>query len=266
MGFALGPVAARAGYQLESFDSIGSTNDPALARARSGEDGPMWFVTGHQTSGRGRRGRAWEGPPGNLAASLFLATDASVDQAVTLGFVAGLSLHDALSTLDLGNADIRLKWPNDVLANGGKLTGILLESESTGEGRTAIVVGIGVNIVSAPEGATFKAACLAGLGASVTAEQVFSALSDAWCARYAQWDAGRRTRGGIEAIRTAWIERAAGIGGPVAIVSGAREIRGTFETLDADGRLVVLTADGSRVAISAGDVYFGDAASASAAG
>ena len=226
----------------------------------------MWFVTGHQTSGRGRRGRAWEGPPGNLAASLFLTTEAPIDQAVTLGFVAGLALHDALSTFDLGGADIRLKWPNDVLANGGKLTGILLESESTGETRTAIVVGIGVNIVSAPEGVPFKAACLAGLGVSATAKQVFSALSDAWSARYAQWDAGRRARGGIEAIRSAWIERAFGIGGPVAVVSGSREIRGTFETLDSDGRLVVLKADGSRVSISAGDVYFGDAASAPAAG
>jgi len=266
MAFALGPAAAEAGYQLQSYDSVGSTNDAALEAGRAGGGGPAWFVTGHQVSGRGRRGRAWEGPRGNLAASLLLETDVPIQVAVTLGFVAGLSLHDALSSFDLGHAEIRLKWPNDVLANGQKLSGILLESNAGSSGRLQIVVGIGTNIVSAPVGAPYRATCLSDLGAAVTAEMLFAALSDSWSARYAEWKAGASSGQGMETIRQAWIARAAGIGGPVAVQSGGRTIEGLFETLDSDGRLIVLQDNGERVPVSAGDVHFGDAATVKAAG
>lgn len=257
MGFALGPAAARAGYRLEAFDAVGSTNDEALKCVRTGEGGPMWFVTASQTSGHGRRGRAWQGPPGNLAASLLLTTSVPVNVAATLGFVAGLSVSDALMRLAIGDASITLKWPNDVLAGGAKLSGILLEGEPRNDDASAVVVGIGVNVVSAPDGVPYPATCLADLGATVTAEDLFAVLSDCWVERCAQWDDGR----GMDAIRSTWLERASGVGGPVAVTSGPREVRGTFETLDADGRLVVRTAAGERVLVSAGDVHFGDAAS-----
>ncbi len=261
MAFALGSAAARAGYRLEAFETLGSTNDEALKRARDGETGPIWFVTASQTQGRGRRGRAWQGPPGNLAASLLISSAVPVHSAATLGFVAGLSLSDALLTLDAG-AEIALKWPNDVLANGAKISGIMLESENRAGEMTAVVVGIGVNVVAAPHGLPYPATCLSDCGLTVTAETLFSALSDRWSERYAQWDEGR----GMPSIRAAWLQRAAGIGGPVAVTAGPKEIRGIFETLDAEGRLVVLTADGSRIPVSAGDVHFGDAASLPAAG
>ncbi|WP_436641813.1 biotin--[acetyl-CoA-carboxylase] ligase [Microbaculum sp. FT89] len=257
MGFVLGSAAARAGYRLESFDAIGSTNDEALKRIRAGESGPIWLVTSSQTSGHGRRGRAWQGPPGNLAASLLLTTSVPVNIAATLGFVAGLSLSDALMRLDIGEASISLKWPNDVLVNGAKISGILLEGEPRDDDASAVVVGIGVNVVAAPQGVPYPAVCLAGLGATVTAEELFAVLSDCWIERCAQWNDGQ----GMESIRSTWLERASGIGGQVAVKSGPREVHGTFETLDADGRLVVRTDAGERVLVSAGDVHFGDAAS-----
>src|SRR5207245_11424035 len=139
MTFSLGPRAAAAGYQLAAFDQIGSTNAEAMLRARAGERGPMWFVTPEQTAGRGRRFRPWVAPRGNLASSILEVMDVAPASAATLGFAAGLALEAALravsveATLRAGGADpfkFGLKWPNDVLAGGQKLSGILLEAEA----------------------------------------------------------------------------------------------------------------------------------------
>src|ERR1700727_3534493 len=131
MVFSLGPRAVSAGYRLAAFDSIGSTNAEALARARDGERGPIWFVTSEQTAGRGRRHRAWIAPRGNLASSVLEVIDVAPATAATLGFAAGLALEAALRAV-AGPAGIEfsLKWPNDVLAGQAKLTGILLEAEA----------------------------------------------------------------------------------------------------------------------------------------
>lgn len=259
MVFALGPAAERHGYRLISFDSIGSTNAEALERARGGEAGPVWLVTAHQTAGRGRRSRTWVSPPGNLAATVLEAMPIQSAAAATLGFAAGLSLHRALD--DLGIA-AQLKWPNDVLLGGAKLSGIGLEAEAVGEGRLAVAVGIGVNVVSHPEGVPYAATSLAATGHEVTAEALFAALSERWAEYRAIWDLGR----GMDKLRQAWLSRAAGIGGPVSVVLNGRTVAGTFETIDNEGHLIVLTADGRRVPIASGDVFFGDAASSRPAG
>ncbi len=271
MGFALGAAAAAAGYRLAAFDSIGSTNDEALDRARSGDRGPLWVVTAHQTKGRGRRGRAWQTPVGNLGASLLLVGPIRVAAAAGLGFVAGLALSDAFRRiapdLDMCTAldgatgpdrtRFELKWPNDVLAGGAKLAGIMLESETLAGGTTAVVIGIGVNVAAAPVDVPYAATCLADLGLAADAGAVFAALSDAWVSRYAQWDEGR----GLPSVRADWLARAAGLGGSVAVRIGERTVRGTFETLDEDGCLVVATDTGERVSIAAGEVHFGTVAS-----
>src|SRR5271168_4874507 len=136
MPFTLGTRAASAGYGLTAFDRIGSTNTEAMARARDGESGPMWFVTTEQTAGRGRRNRPWVAPRGNLASSILEVIDVAPAVAATLGFAAGLALEAALRKLSVeaalrspGSEDLRfsLKWPNDVLAGSRKLAGILLE-------------------------------------------------------------------------------------------------------------------------------------------
>jgi BirA family biotin operon repressor/biotin-[acetyl-CoA-carboxylase] ligase len=270
MTFSLGPRATSAGYRLAAFDRIGSTNAEAMSRARDGERGPMWFVTSEQTAGRGRRHRPWIAPRGNLASSILEVIDVSPAVAATLGFAAGLALEAALQRVSV-EASLRsagsnhmkfsLKWPNDVLAGRQKLAGILLEAEAVAEDRLAVVVGIGTNVVAAPEGTPTPATSLAALGVNIGAEELFATLSDTWAEFRGIWDNGR----GFGEIRRLWLERAAGLGEPVAIQAGGSAVEGTFDTIDESGCLIVRTADGKRVPISAGDVYFGSAASAGAA-
>jgi BirA family biotin operon repressor/biotin-[acetyl-CoA-carboxylase] ligase len=270
MAFSLGPRAISAGYRLAAFDRIGSTNAEALARARDGERGPIWLVTSEQTAGRGRRHRPWIAPPGNLASSILEVIDASPAVAATLGFAAGLALAAALQKVSIeaslrsaGSDDMKfsLKWPNDVLAGRQKLAGILLEAEAVADDRLAVVVGIGTNVVAAPEGTPTPATSLAALGVHIGAEELFAELSDAWAEFRGLWDNG----GGFGEIRRLWLERAAGLGQPVAIHTGGSTVEGTFDTIDESGCMMIRTSDGKRVPISAGDVYFGSAASAGAA-
>jgi BirA family transcriptional regulator, biotin operon repressor / biotin---[acetyl-CoA-carboxylase] ligase len=147
-----------------------------------------------------------------------------------------------------------------VLAGRQKLAGILLEAEVVAGDRLAVVVGIGTNVVAAPEGTPTPATSLNALGVHIGAEELFATLSDSWAEFRGLWDNGR----GFGEIRKLWLERAAGLGQPVAIQSGASTVEGTFDTIDEQGCLIVRTTGGKRVPISAGDVYFGSAASVGA--
>jgi BirA family transcriptional regulator, biotin operon repressor / biotin---[acetyl-CoA-carboxylase] ligase len=261
MVFTLGPKAISAGYRLASFDQIGSTNSEAMTRARAGERGPMWFATTEQTAGRGRRHRAWIAPQGNLAASVLETLDVAPATAATLGFAAGLALEAALrATAGSASGRFSLKWPNDVLAGQAKLSGILLEAEALPDGRLAVVVGIGTNVVAAPEGTPTPATSLKALGLEVTAEALFTALSDGWAECCAIWDQGR----GFVEIRRRWLALAAGLGQPVAVHTGKATVSGIFDTIDDTGCMIVRTPSGNGVPISAGEVHFGAAASARA--
>ena len=265
MPFRLGPRAASRNYRLVAFDRIGSTNAEALARARDGERGPVWYVTSEQTAGRGRRHRPWIAPAGNLAASILEVMDVAPAIAATLGFAAGLALEAALRRLsveavlrapDADDLKFSLKWPNDVLAGRQKLAGILLEAEAV-NGGLAVVVGIGTNVVAAPDGTPTPATSLRALGVDVDAETLFAALSDGWAEFRAIWDHGR----GFGEIRRAWLERATGLGQAVAIKSAGAAIEGTFDTIDERGCMIVRTSGGTLVPVTAGDVYFGTAGS-----
>lgn len=272
MAFQLAPTAINAGYRLEAHDSVGSTNALALERARDGDCGKLWIVSRKQESGRGRRGRAWETPEGNLAATLLIILDRSLDRAATLGFVAGLALADALAATTPGKIAVAadatargrdrflLKWPNDVLADGAKLAGILLESSLLPGNRLAVAIGIGVNVVSHPQDTPYPATSLSALGWKGGAEQLFLALADAWLSPMRMWDDGL----GLRAIRDSWLKRAAGLGGEVAVRVDGAVSRGIFETIDDDCRFVIREAGGRLVTISAGDVHFGAVASANA--
>jgi BirA family transcriptional regulator, biotin operon repressor / biotin---[acetyl-CoA-carboxylase] ligase len=265
MPFTLGPRATSQGYRLAAFDQIGSTNAEALSRARGGERGPIWLVTPEQTAGRGRRHRPWIAPRGNLASSVLEVINVQPAVAATLGFAAGLALESALAKLSIeaavrapGSDDLKfsLKWPNDVLAGRQKLAGILLEAEAV-HGGLAVVVGIGTNVIAAPTGTPMPATSLRALGIDVNAEQLFMALSDGWAEFRGIWDDGR----GFGEIRRLWLDRAAGLGQAVAIKSGGEPIEGTFDTIDEQGCMIIRTAAGARVPVTAGDVYFGNAAS-----
>ncbi|MBL8582570.1 MAG: biotin--[acetyl-CoA-carboxylase] ligase [Rhizobiaceae bacterium] len=271
MGFALAPTAEAQGYRLEAHDTVGSTNAMAIERARQGDPGRLWITALSQQSGRGRRGRPWATPHGNLAATLLL-TGTELRVAATLGFVAGLSLSDALAAVapgvaiavaaDGGGATagsrFELKWPNDVLAGGAKLAGILLESAVLDEGKQALAVGIGVNVVAYPQDVPYPATSLRRLGVDCDAGRLFLALSDAWAHNWAIWNEGR----GLAEIRRRWLARAAGLGGEVAVRLDGSVVRGRFETIDEDCRFVIRTDEGRAVAIAAGDVHFGAVASA----
>jgi BirA family biotin operon repressor/biotin-[acetyl-CoA-carboxylase] ligase len=172
--------------------------------------------------------------------------------------VAGLSLLRALDECSGRTpATFSLKWPNDVLACGAKLAGILLEAESRPDGSRFVLVGIGVNVAAAPHGLDYPASSLAALGLGIDAASLFAALSAEWARAYAAWDEGR----GFGAIRRAWLERATGLGRKITIRAAGRDVAaGTFETLDEDGRLVMRLQDGGTQRVSAGEVHFGDAA------
>ncbi|WP_417581408.1 biotin--[acetyl-CoA-carboxylase] ligase [Pelagibacterium sp.] len=273
VAFPLPENAVEAGYRVIGFDNVGSTNAEAMRAAMAGDAGKIWYAALQQTEGKGRRGRAWESPHGNLAASLMMVPDAPASGLAGLGFVAGVALNTALSRLlpsaairsgvdgadgvsDGGAARIALKWPNDLLADGAKIAGILLEAQKRPDGRTAIVVGIGVNVAAAPEGLPYPATSLAEMGVRFDAAAVFESLAESWVECYQTWNNGAGT-GNI--IRL-WRESAAGIGAEVAVKRGDGVLRGVFETIDDAGHLIVRDDEGHRIAIAAGDVHFGTTA------
>ena len=242
----LDPTAQAAGARLIAYDTIGSTNEEALRLARAGERAPLWIAAKTQTAGRGRRGRSWVSEPGNLYASLLLSDPSPPDRFPELSFVAALALHDAVTARIPGLAGrVALKWPNDLLINRNKFAGILVEGEGT-----TVVIGIGVNCAHHPGGTDYPATDLAAAGVRATPDSLFPPLSAAMAARVAQWDRGA----GFAAIRIDWTSRAAGVGRPVRVKTGDGELNGTFEALDANGRLVLRLADGTMQAVAAGDV------------
>lgn len=264
-GYTLGPNARAAGTKLFVVDKTTSTNTDAKDHAQAGQYGPAWFVALEQTAGYGRRGRTWVAPRGNLTASVLVTLDVQPAVAATLGFVAGVAVQQALRSLSAEAAarggamlDFALKWPNDVLANARKMVGIGLEAHTLPAG-LAVVVGIGVNNVAAPEGTPFPATSLSAEGLLLSAEDTFAALSDSWADLFALWDNGRN----FAAIRKLWLASAYNLGGTVSVQLGERALEGVFEAIDETGCMIVATSQG-RVPVTAGDVYFGTARSARA--
>lgn len=269
--FHLGPKAMAAGYRLVAFDTIGSTNDEALNAARSGDAGNIWFTALQQTKGRGRRGREWKNPHGNMAASLLVVPACRPEECATLGFVAGVALRRALqdalpqavTLMGIDGADVAgggrvaLKWPNDVVADGAKLAGILLEAQSLPGGGTAIVVGVGVNVVEAPTDLPYPAISAQTFDESLDAAIIHRILAEHWVDVYALWDNGR----GVAAVLDEWRQSATGMGSAVAVNMNGQVLRGIFQSIDDKGQLVVKTDDGDLMPIAAGDVHFGTTAS-----
>ncbi|MBI1217702.1 MAG: biotin--[acetyl-CoA-carboxylase] ligase [Rhodobacteraceae bacterium] len=232
-----------------------STNAEA-ARLAPALSGPAWIMAHRQTAARGRRGRAWSMPEGNFAATLVMRPRERPEVVALRSFVASLALFDAFVAVSGRAEPFALKWPNDVLLNGGKVAGILLESVGQGAGVAHLAIGIGVNLVAAPgadqvePGALRPVSLLEETGARVTAEEFLDALA----AAYAAWEAIFAAQG-FAPIRTAWLARAARIGQPITARTGSDSITGTFETVDDSGALVLQTARGPR-AIPAAEVFF----------
>jgi BirA family biotin operon repressor/biotin-[acetyl-CoA-carboxylase] ligase len=239
-----------AGVRHDRYETLGSTNAEALARARAGARGPLWISAAAQTGGRGRRGKSWVSPPGNLYATLLLTEPSPPALAPQLSFVAGLAVHDAVAACapDL-TPKLKLKWPNDVLLGGNKLSGMLIEAES--QPRFSLAIGIGVNCASHPANTDYGATDLQANGVAVTAQQLLASLAAAMTARLAQWAAGRA----FASIRNDWLDRAASLGEIIMIKLPERQLRGVFEGIDADGRLLLATPGNITETIAAGDVF-----------
>jgi BirA family biotin operon repressor/biotin-[acetyl-CoA-carboxylase] ligase len=255
----LSPETSSAGYRLLSLEATGSTNDEALHAARSGDPGQLWITACEQHAGRGRHGRQWASPPGNLYASLLLVDPCELSAAPQLGFVAGLALHEAVeAATGLGAPRLCLKWPNDLLLDGAKVSGLLLEGHKLRpDGPLAVVIGFGVNVASAPSGTPYPATGLQAIRPSLTREEVFRSLSDAFARTFGAWSASARMNAAdpFGPVRRLWLERAAGVGQEVTLRLPSGEKKGLFDGLDRLGRLQLKSSAGVEL-IDAGDLYF----------
>lgn len=232
------------------FDTLDSTNEEAARRARAGDLGPVWLEAGVQTAGRGRRGRAWLSQPGNVFMTYFGATTRAPADVALLGFATAVAVGETIDALS-GRAVAQLKWPNDVLLDGAKVCGILLESGATDQGAVWFALGVGVNVVSAPEGLDYPIASLAQIGVNEDAAHIRARL------RSAIGDAARTLGSeGFAPIRARWTGMATGIGKTVRAQIGAEAITGRALGLGADGALTIETPNGQTRSISAGEVYF----------
>ncbi len=232
-----------------------STNAHALREAPA-LSGPAWFLGLEQTAGRGRRARAWVSPRGNFHGSLLLFPAERPDQVALRSFAAALALRDALVALTGLPQAFSLKWPNDVLLNGAKVAGILLEASSAGAGVQALTIGIGVNLIAHPDQGVMEAGALPAVsllsetGMRVTPEAFLDALAPA----YAKWEAVF-TAQGFAPLREAWLSQAAKIGEQIRARTGKDTFYGVFETIDSQGNLILATATG-QMAIPAAEVFF----------
>jgi BirA family biotin operon repressor/biotin-[acetyl-CoA-carboxylase] ligase len=238
------------GYGLATFDEIDSTNAEARRRAVAGESGPLWIAAARQSAGRGRRGRTWISPPGNLAATLLLRPEKAAGECAQLSFVAAIAAADMIAA---HTGDVAVKWPNDVLAGGRKIAGILLEAETAqGTATPWLAIGIGVNLAHFPPGTEFPATSLAALGATPPPpREALTALAANLAKWYDIWRAD-----GFAPIRDAWLARAGGLGARIRARLQNEEASGVFEGLDETGALLLNQGHGRVRTIAAGEVFF----------
>jgi BirA family biotin operon repressor/biotin-[acetyl-CoA-carboxylase] ligase len=237
------------GWPIVRLGAVDSTNEEARRRALTGDTNRLWILAEEQTAGRGRRGRGWISPMGNLHASALMIDPCPRAVAAQLGFVAGVALARAAS--DLGVTDVGLKWPNDLMSHDAKCAGILIEGFVVGSGGTACVVGIGVNCAHAPEGLGYATSCLTRAGGQAVAPvELFERLIERFDDALDQWRAGQ----GFDRIRAAWLDYAVGLGERIAIQNGAGRREGVFEGIDATGRLLIHSEQGLD-AVEAADVW-----------
>ena len=227
------------GWTLVALRSVGSTNDEAIRLADSGAPEGTVVWAREQSGGRGRRGRNWASPVGNLYSSTVLRPGCMAQRAAELGFVAALAVGDLVPK----DRTVRLKWPNDVLVDGGKVAGILLESAIGQDGQVEhVVAGIGVNVTFAPQlpEMRYPGAALGG-----TVEAALEGLARALANRLAQW-----RRDGFETVRREWLAKAGPLGAEVDVRLGEGLVRGRFAGLDREGALLLDTAEGPRKIVS----------------
>lgn len=244
-----------AGIGRHILPETDSTNAEA-ARLAPSLTAPAWILALHQSAARGRRGRPWVSLPGNFAATYVTRPTETLDTVALRSFVAALALFDTLAAATGEVDELSLKWPNDVLLQGRKVAGILLETSGQGGRIDYLTVGIGVNLAAAPDQAQIEAGAVPpislaeAIGDTISPEVFLDLLAPA----YANWDE-RFTNDGFTAVRAAWLSHAARLGQVVVARTGTEDITGTFETIDETGNLILTTPKGRR-AIPAAEVFF----------
>jgi len=220
---------------IRTVPDTGSTNDDVAALARAGAPEGLWLRAERQSGGKGRQGRVWQSPPGNLYASTLVRVDPKHPPPPTLALVAAVALHEAVSRY---TSRAKIKWPNDIIINRAKLAGILLERQAD-----AVVIGFGVNLAHHPEDLDRPAA---SLGARVAPDALLRRLAACFEAWLERWKSE-----GLAPVRAAWLAAAHPPGTPLA--SGGTE--GAFDGLDETGALRLRLADGAIRIVHAGDVF-----------
>jgi BirA family biotin operon repressor/biotin-[acetyl-CoA-carboxylase] ligase len=246
------PLSLPSAYDLVAFESIGSTNDEAKRRAEDGAaDGTLIWAR-EQIQGRGRRGRYWTSPVGNLYLSIILRPDCSVGEAARLSFATAVALADAITECSPLLREISHKWPNDVLVRGRKCAGILLES-SLGENQSLdwMIMGAGVNLLSHPEGTEFPATDLAAEGAGAIAVED---MLEAFARHFQNWREIWQDKG-FQPVRDGWLARAHGLGERMKVRIGEERFAATFLDLAEDGALLARLDDGRVRRVEAGEVF-----------
>jgi BirA family biotin operon repressor/biotin-[acetyl-CoA-carboxylase] ligase len=233
-------------FHVQHHEQIGSTNDEARRLAEAGAPHGTVVHADEQTSGRGRFGRTWFSPPGNLYLSVLLRLDMPPARGTELSFVTALAVADTVDALLPKQIKATLKWPNDVLVNDGKIAGILIEDIDGAQ-----IIGIGVNVLEAPRNAPYKTVTLVGAGGIATVDGARDILLDSLAKHLEAW-----TEHGFAPIRAAWLVRAHPIGSSLRASIGGRTEEGVFAGLDEGGALLLDTPDG-RKRLIAGEVSGG---------
>lgn len=249
------PIPGLPDWRVSHVASTGSTSADLITLVSAGKagEGRLWLTAGEQTAGRGRRNRRWSSPVGNLHTSLALLDPAPTAHIGFLPLVAALAIRDAIDDeLDGTDATVALKWPNDVLINGAKCCGTLLETATTPDNRPAVIIGCGINISAHPLDTPYPATHLRDHQPSADARSLFHRLAASFAATLADWDRGRNG----SALRDRWLEHALGRGEPLTVRLDNAIVQGVFEDLDEAGLLILRMSDGASRRFAAGDVFF----------
>jgi BirA family transcriptional regulator, biotin operon repressor / biotin---[acetyl-CoA-carboxylase] ligase len=241
------------GIEVIHLGTVDSTNDEVRRLADAGATGPLWVRAESQTKGRGRRGRSWLSAPGNLFMTGLVTLDCTPVEAANLSFLTALAVAEAIDHV-VDPAHVHLKWPNDVLIQGQKTSGILLESWTSKIG-LHIAIGIGINVVTTPDNIDQKITCIASHlipdGNQCDAATLFSFVLQHFHERLALW-----REQGFDPIRAAWVSRAKGLGQPIIAWLPHDTFEGIFKGLGRDGALELEMSDGTTRYVTAGDVFF----------
>lgn len=234
-----------------ALGDVGSTNDHLRDLARAGDTGDLWVTAERQLQGKGRRGRHWVSEKGNLYTSLLLINPAPLPLLSTMPLLAATALYDAVLQCAPQVQDLAIKWPNDLLLQGHKVAGILLESQMIGD-QLALIIGMGVNLSHAPKDTPYPATSFQAKGYDITVHDLFPALQQQVALRLTEWNKGQNAAGIVDA----WRARSKGMGQAITVHLNDRTIEGQFVDIDATGQLMLQKANKSTISISTGDVFF----------